>query len=86
MLPLIFSHINQLDSQPSSPGESEAVSPVAPGCYNPRYPHHHHHHMLGPNLSCHPGPTDMVILFCLFRLFKFKFSFNFFQMYIILLL
>ncbi|CAH8474971.1 unnamed protein product [Schistosoma intercalatum] len=48
------------DSQPSSPGESEAVSPVAPGCYNPRYPHHHHHHMLGPNLSCHPGPTDMI--------------------------
>uniref|UniRef100_A0A5K4F4A0 Homeobox domain-containing protein n=1 Tax=Schistosoma mansoni TaxID=6183 RepID=A0A5K4F4A0_SCHMA len=48
------------DSQPSSPGESEAVSPVAPGCYNPRYPPHHHHHMLGPNLSCHPGPTDMI--------------------------
>ncbi|CAH8461841.1 unnamed protein product [Schistosoma turkestanicum] len=52
------------DSQPSSPGESEAVSPITPGCYNPRYPphpHHHHHHMHGANLSCHPGgPTDMI--------------------------
>ncbi|TNN07332.1 Homeobox protein isoform 1 [Schistosoma japonicum] len=49
------------DSQPSSPGESEALSPVASGCYNLRYPPPHYHHMSGPNLSCHPGLTDMVL-------------------------
>ncbi|TNN07331.1 Homeobox protein isoform 2, partial [Schistosoma japonicum] len=48
-------------SQPSSPGESEALSPVASGCYNLRYPPPHYHHMSGPNLSCHPGLTDMVL-------------------------
>ncbi|KAK4473627.1 hypothetical protein MN116_002979 [Schistosoma mekongi] len=49
------------DSQPSSPGESEALSPVASGCYNLRYPPPPYHHMLGPNLSCHPGSTDMAL-------------------------
>ncbi|VDQ08123.1 unnamed protein product [Trichobilharzia regenti] len=48
-----------LDSQPSSPGESEALSPMAAsGCYNPRY--HHHHPMLGSNFPYHPGSTDMI--------------------------
>nr|CAH8832492.1 unnamed protein product [Trichobilharzia regenti] len=47
------------DSQPSSPGESEALSPMAAsGCYNPRY--HHHHPMLGSNFPYHPGSTDMI--------------------------